>query len=195
MDYNLRIPWEKRYKFAEPLDKLIAGTRENTLEVVDNLFKRDVKSGENFNFYIVGDVVTKDFLANPFLSSFVKTCIIDQKTQRGHINVDFEDFFAEIIEFRNPKGTIQKECWFLLRTIVKSKKRTLLKITEGEEDLLVLPLILELPIEEGVKNFVFYGQPPITDSKLDIPEGIVIVEVNAANQNKVKEYINIMEKF
>ncbi len=195
MDYNLRIPWEKRYKFAEPLDKLIAGTRENTLEVVTNLFKRDVKSGENFNFYIVGDVVTKDFLANLFLSSFVKMCIIDEKTQRGHINMDFEDFFEEIIEFQNPKGTIQKECWVLLRTIVKSKKRTLFKITEGEEDLLVLPLILELPIEEGVKNIVFYGQPPITDSKLEIPEGIVIVEVNATIQNKVKEYINIMEKF
>ena len=75
------------------------------------------------------------------------------------------------------------------------KKKTLLKITKGEEDLLVLPLVLELPLEENVKNFVFYGQPPITDSKHAIPEGIVLVDVNIEIQNKVKKYINLMEKF
>ena len=70
----------------------------------------------------------------------------------------------------------------------------MLKITEGEEDLLVLPLVLEIPLEKKIKNFVFYGQPPITDSKYTIPEGIVMVSVNKTIQQGVKKYIELMEK-
>ena len=70
----------------------------------------------------------------------------------------------------------------------------MLKITEGEEDLLVLPLVLEIPLEKKLQNYVFYGQPPITDSKHSIPEGIVMVKVNKIIQTGVKKYIELMEK-
>ncbi|TFG22352.1 MAG: DUF359 domain-containing protein [Promethearchaeota archaeon] len=194
MEYNLRIPQDKRYEFAQPLDKLISGKREETLLKVENIIKNYIKSNLSINFYIVGDIVSKDFLANQFLKSFIKLCIIDEKTQRKKIYIKTENF-EEIIELENPEGTIQKESWSLLKTIVESKKKTLLIITKGEEDLLVLPLILKLPLEENVKNFVFYGQPPITDARTIIPEGIVLVDVNIEIQNKVKKYINLMEKF
>jgi len=194
MEYNLRIPQDKRYEFAHPLDKLISGKREETLLKVEDIIKNYIKSNLSINFYIVGDIVSKDFLANQFLKSFIKLCIIDEKTQRKKIYIETENF-EEIVELENPQGTIQKESWSLLKNIIESKKKTLLKITKGEEDLLVLPIVLELPLEENVKNFVFYGQPPITDSKHEIPEGIVLVDVNKEIQNKVKKYVSLMEKF
>jgi len=194
MDHNLSLPQNKRHEFSQPLGKLIVGTREETILEVETYFRALVRKQTNINFYLVGDIVTQDFLANQFLKSFIKVCIIDEKTQRNHINLEFEDFFEEIIEFQSPAGAIPKESWTLLRKIVLSNKRTVLKITEGEEDLLVLPLVLEIPLEKKVKNFVFYGQPPITDSKHTIPEGIVMVSVNKAIQKGVKNYIALMEK-
>jgi uncharacterized protein (UPF0218 family) len=195
MDFNLQIPQDKRYLFTEPLDILIAGTREETIIQVENIFKDNFKSEMNMNFYIVGDIVTNDFLTNPFLKKFIKICIIDEKTQRAHINLNYGEFFEQIFEFQNPEGTINKNSWKLLRDIINSEKRTLIKITEGEEDLLILPLVLEIPILKGVKNFCFYGQPPITDSNFIIPEGIVIIDVDKNIQEKVKNIISIMDKF
>ena len=185
----------KRESFAEPLDILIAGTREETILQVENIFTDYIKSGKKVNFYIVGDIVAKDFLSNNFLKSFIKICIIDEKTQRNQIKIDFEDFFEEVIEFQNPVGTIQKGCWNIFRESIKSDKKTLIRITEGEEDLLVLPLILEIHVEENVGNFAFYGQPPITDSKFVIPEGIVIVDIDENIHTKVQKIIETMEKF
>ncbi|MCK4286039.1 MAG: DUF359 domain-containing protein [Candidatus Lokiarchaeota archaeon] len=194
MEKNLRVPPSKRKDFAEPLDKLIAGTREDTILQVENLFKDFLKSGLTLNFYVVGDIVAKDFISNPFLKSFIKICVIDEKTQRNQINIDFEDFFEEEIEFKNPVGTIHKDCWEIFRKSINSNKKTLIKITEGEEDLLILPLILEIPIEDQ-GHFAFYGQPPITDSSFVIPEGIVIVNVDKKIQEKVRKVIAIMEEF
>ncbi|MFX0071292.1 MAG: DUF359 domain-containing protein [Candidatus Hermodarchaeota archaeon] len=194
MEENLRIPEEDRYKFSQPLGKLITGTRKETISEIEHYFRNFSKKKPVFNFYLVGDIVTKDFLANNFLKSFIMLCIIDEKTQRGQVTIDLEGFFEEMIEFKNPAGSISKECWELLEKIISSKKRTLLNIVEGEEDLLVLPLVLTLPIEKNVKNFVFYGQPPITDSKHLIPEGIVMVDVNKTIQKAVKKFIALMEK-
>jgi len=191
----LRIPQNKRHSFTEPLDILIAGTREETIIQVENLFRDYLKSNLSLNFYIVGDIVAKDFFSNSFLKSFIKICVIDEKTQRNQIKIDFEGFFEDVIEFQNPVGTIHKDCWVLFRKVIDSGKKTLIKITEGEEDLLILPLILEIPIEEQGGHFAFYGQPPITDSKFVIPEGIVIVNIDKNIQEKVRKVIAVMEKF
>jgi len=194
MEKNLRVPPRERKSFAAPLDMLNAGTREDTIPQVENMFKDFLKSGHTLNFYIVGDIVAKDFLSNPFLKSFIKICVIDEKTQRNQIDIDFEDFFEEEIQFKNPAGTINKDCSEIFRRSINSNKKTLIKITEGEEDLLILPLILEIPIEDQ-GHFAFYGQPPITDSSFVIPEGIVIVNVDKNIQDKVRKIIAIMEAF
>lgn len=195
MDYNLRIPHDKRHLFTEPLDILIAGSREETIVQVENIFRDYLQSGVNLNFYIVGDIVAQDFLSNKFLKKFIKICIVDEKTQRSHINLESEEFFEQTIEFQNQEGTINKDCWKIFSDVINSGKRTLIKITEGEEDLLILPLVLEVSILKGVKNFAFYGQPPITDSNYVIPEGIVIVDVDKNIQEKVNMVISIMEQF
>ena len=192
MDENFRIPESERHKFAQPLGDLISGSRKETLsEVIKRL--KDIKGkGLEINCYLVGDIVSQDFLTSEFLKKYVRLCIVDEKTRRYEIDIDFEAFFEEVIEMVNPQGSINKESFGLLKGIIESRKRTLLKITEGEEDLLVLPLVQELPLIEGVKNYVFYGQPPITDSKKVIPEGIVMVDVNKKIQKVVKQFIQIM---
>jgi len=195
MDFNLRIPQDKRHLFTEPLDILIAGSREETIPQVENIFKDYFNSKIRINFYIVGDIVANDFLANQFLKKFIKICIIDEKTQRSQINLNFEEFFEQTIEFQNPEGTINKDCWALFRGVINSEKKSLIKITSGEEDLLIIPLVLEIPLLKGVKNFCFYGQPPITNSNYIIPEGIVIVDVDKSIQEKVKKVISLMDKF
>lgn len=195
MENNLKIPVDSRHKFSEPLGRLIAGTREETIAEVEKIFKSYLNSNVNFNFYIVGDIVTADFLSNPFLKSYVKICIIDEKTQRLKFKLEQVEFFDRTIEFKNPIGTIQKESWLILRNAINSKKKILLKVIEGEEDILVLPLVLELPTNDQAKNFVFYGQPPITDSRRNIPQGIVLVDVNKSIQQTVKKYLALMQKF
>lgn len=193
MASNLNVPKNKRSDFSQPLGKLIAGKRKDTIQEVEAFFKNLVKKKPNINFYLVGDIVTIDFLSNPFLKKFIKLCIIDEKTKRSYIHVDDENYFEEIIEFRSPAGSIPRGSWTLLRKITHSEKRTLLRIIEGEEDLLVLPLVLEMPLEKNVENYAFYGQPPITDSEKPIPEGIVMVKVNKTIQNAVKNFINMMK--
>ena len=194
MAKNLRIPKKNRHSYAEPLDRLIAGTLEDTITQVEKIFKEKFNSGLSLNFYLVGDIVAQDFLSNEFLRTFVKICVIDGKTQRNQINMEFESFFEVIIEFQNPAGTINKDCWEIFRNIINSNKKTLVKITEGEEDLLILPLILEIPINEEEVNFAFYGQPPITDSKFIIPEGIVVVTVDRKIQEKVRRILTAIDK-
>ena len=197
MDWNLRIPQDKRHLFAEPLDILIAGSREETIAQVENIFKDYLKSNERMSFYIVGDIVAQDFLSNEFLKKFIKVCVIDEKTQRNHINLDFEEYFEQTIKIQNQEGTINKDCWKIFREILQSGKTTLIKII-GEEDLLILPLVFEissLGLLDRLNNFAFYGQPPITDSNFIIPEGIVIVEVDKNTHEKVKKIISIMDRF
>ena len=194
MNKDLKIPYELRYKFTEPLDLLIAGTRDTTLKEVEKNFREFMEAGEKFQLYLVGDIVTKDFLANSFLNQYIKLCIIDEKTKRKEVKIELGDFFKEIIEFENPAGLISKASWPLLKKIISSNNTTLLRITEGEEDLLVLPLVLELPINSNIKYYTFYGQPPITDAKISIPQGIVVIEVSKKIQKKVRDLIRIMEE-
>jgi len=195
MDKNLKIPTAERHKFSQPLGKLITGTRKETISEVEEHIRNYKNANFEVKVYLVGDIVTKDFLANDFLKSFVKLCIIDEKTQRNQIKIEIEDFFEEIIEFENPEGGIKKESFTLLDEIITSNKRTLFKVIKGEEDLLVLPLVLSIPLNEAVKNLVFYGQPPITDSKRQIPEGIVMVDVEKRIKKVVKKFVSLMNEF
>ncbi len=193
MDDNLKIPPNERHKFSQPLGKLIAGTREETIIEVEKAIKEYLKKEFEVSVYLVGDIVTQDFLASNFLKTFISLCIVDEKTQRNRIKIEIEDFFEEIIEFENPEGGINKESFTLLDNIVKNKKRTLLRVTVGEEDLLVLPLVLSINLDEKVKDLVFYGQPPVTDSRKSIPEGIVMVDVEKRIQKVVDKFVRMMK--
>lgn len=192
MGNDLKIPTNQRHKFSQPLGRLIAGNREKTISEIINILRNLKNENITIKCYLVGDIVTEDFINNDFLSSMVKVCIIDGKTKRNHIELDTGTFFEEIFEMENPESGINPESFEIFRSIIESNKRTLIKIIRGEEDLLVLPLISCLPLKRSVKNIVFYGQPPITDSKTPIPEGIVMVDVNKSIKRIVKRFITLM---
>ncbi|TFG21874.1 MAG: DUF359 domain-containing protein [Promethearchaeota archaeon] len=192
MGKDLKIPVNQRHKFSQPLGKLIAGSREDTISNVIELLKDLKKKNQIINCYLVGDVVTEDFINNDFLRSLVKVSIIDGKTKRNHISLDLRTYFEEIYEMENPESGINPDSFEIFKSIIESNKKTLIKITRGEEDLLVLPLIVALPIKESITNIVFYGQPPITDSKTPIPEGIVMVKVDQSIIKVVKQFIALM---
>ena len=194
MTYDLKIPEKERHKFSQPLGKLISGSRTETIPQIEVILKQYSQKFKKVYVYLVGDIVSKDFLENSFLKSFVRLSIIDEKTQRNKIKLGFDSYFDEILEFKNPSGTISEDSFNILERIIKSNQRTLLKITEGEEDLLVLPLVVLLPLSESIKTLVFYGQPPITDSKYPIPEGIVMVEIDKKIQKLVNKFISIMSQ-
>lgn len=194
MSERLNLPEKERTKFTKPLGKLISGTRSETIPKVENVVRKFLNSGFKVNIYLVGDIVSNDFIKNSFLKNYIRVCVVDEKTQRDQIIIKSQELFEEIIEFKNPKGTINIESFTLFKKILLSKRKTLIKIVEGEEDLLVLPLISELQYKENVKNLIFYGQPPITDSKQPIPEGIVMVELSKRTQKVVKKFLSILQK-
>ncbi len=187
---SLGIPEDRRDLFAKPLGYLISGKRNVTIPKVVEYFK---KISSEINIFTVGDIVTQDFIANEFLLPLIRLSIIDGKTKREKIKITFEGIFEKVTEFKNPAGMVHKDSWSLINQTINSKKKTLIKIVEGEEDLLVIPLIMELSFEKKIKNFIVYGQPPITDSKIKIEEGIVLVEVTKKIKKKISDILETMK--
>jgi uncharacterized protein (UPF0218 family) len=193
MGNELKIPEDQRHKFSQPLGKLIAGSREETILQVIEILKKINDRNQLTNCFLVGDIVTQDFLNNPFLRSMVKICIIDEKTKRTPTELETGSFFENIVEMENPESGINPESFKIFKSLIESHEKTLIKITQGEEDLLVLPLVLAIPLDKSIENFVFYGQPPITDSKSPIPEGIVMVKVNKSIKKVVERFLALMK--
>lgn len=194
---DLRLPITQRKKFTKPLGRLISGKREDTIGEVISFFKKErkINKGVDYRVYCVGDIVTKDFLENLYLRDMIKICIIDEKTKRQRIDISFKEFFEQIIKLKNPTGTISKDMWPKLKELIENNRKVLVKIVEGEEDLLVIPLISGFSLLEGIKSYVFYGQPPVTNSEKPISEGLVMVEVTGQIQRIVTELIKLMEKY
>lgn len=192
MGNDLKIPVNQRHKFSQPLGKLFAGSREETISQVIKLLKKKKNKITSINCYLVGDIVTQDFLNDPFLLSMVKMCIIDEKTKRAPIELDTGSLFDKIVEIENPESGINPESYEIFKSLIGSHKKALIKITQGEEDLLVLPLVLAIPLDKSVQNFVFYGQPPVTDSKPPIPEGLVMVKVTKSIKKVVEKFLALM---
>ena len=80
----------------------------------------------------------------------------------------------------NQAGTVDPSAWSALGKAVILKSRVSV-IVEGEEDLLVLPLISLTPIG----SLIVYGQPR---------EGMVVVEVTKEIKGWVEEFLSRMEE-
>lgn len=194
---NLKLLLNHRKELAKPIGKLISGKREDTIKEVVELIKKETEDNPNveIRLYCVGDIVTHDFLNNDFLFGILKICIVDEKTKRESVELPFNGVFEKYIELENPAGTISSEVWPILKYFVEEDINAVVNITEGEEDLLVLPLISEISLKKDKKDYIFYGQPPITDANPPIPEGIVMVEVNEQTKSKVEHLISLMEEY
>lgn len=154
---KLKDPWGNLYKSFEPKEL------KNNQMVIS-----------------VGDETTKILNQNNIPLGI---SVVDFKVARERKFSDVRDLgFSENIILRkvaNPPGTLSAEIFLAIREAFDSGKNPQVILVDGEDDLAVLPLILEAPLGTNI----FYGQPG---------EGLVRIEVN----EKIKaEIFQIVAKF
>lgn len=132
----------------------------------------------------VGDVTTRNILSlgiRPVIS------VIDFAIERKKTHQSLSDFGftgdEAIVHVSNPPGEITAQVWSKLSKITKMlTKKRIICIVDGEEDLLVIPLILVLP----VGFFILYGQPKINQQK----EGVVVLEITEQLKEKTFQLLS-----
>jgi len=126
-------------------------------------------------FVTVGDVVTETAFR---LGLRPRMALIDGRTKRVIAKEVKGVEGYEVVTLRNEPGLIRVSAVEKMRELIASGKKYLV-VVEGEEDLLVIPLVLHL--KEG--TYVVYGQPNA---------GVVALEVNEFSRLRVK---NLLESF
>jgi hypothetical protein len=147
---DLTISEEIRSLLKKPFGKVFKGKDLLPAEAIKEKLK-----GEKV--IVVGDVTRKNILAVGIKPSLA---VIDLKTKR-EIKEDLI-FKEKTVKTKNPPGMITKELWDKIHESMD--KQGSLIVVDGEEDLAVLPCILEADWD----SIVLYGQPD---------EGIVMVKV------------------
>lgn len=127
-------------------------------------------------FASVGDVSSKNILEVGLKPDIV---VVDHRVMRVRVEAIRLGERLEI-HARNLPGTIDTDAWRALEEAV-SLKRGVAVIVEGEEDLLVLPLIALMPLG----SVIVYGQPFM---------GIVVVEVTEARKRWAEGFMRRMEE-
>ena len=123
---------------------------------------------------VVGDFVAANLISAGLFPDIV---VVDGKTLRAVVE-PVEHGLKEI-HVPNEAATINAEAWLVLRAAVTLKRRVAV-VVEGEEDLLVLPLLAEMPI----RSVIAYGQPH---------EGLVVVTVSEEKREWARAFLNRME--
>lgn len=147
---DLTISKEIRPLLKKPFGKVFKGKDIEPAEEIKKTLK-----GERV--IVVGDVTLKNILAVGIKPSLA---IIDLKTKRK-INEDLPSE-AETAKVKNPPGMITSALWDKIHELMGEDGSLI--VVDGEEDMAVLPCILEADWD----NVVLYGQPD---------EGIVLVKV------------------
>ena len=161
-----------RAELKRPLGHLFRGQpAETVLKLKEFLKKRETPL-----FAVVGDFTAKNILAASLEPDIV---VVDHRIMR--ITVDPLDHGTRrIINTENAQGTIDADAWNALEEAVTLKSEASV-IVEGEEDLLVLPLISLMPLG----SVIVYGQPR---------EGLVVVEVTEEMKRWNEDFLTRMEE-
>ena len=154
-----------------PLGRLLTGPPEEAVPKLRRLIQDDKPP----MVITVGDVVSKETMKAGLR---IDLRIVDNRSMRT--NVPTVNFPAKkTFRVKNPAGVITMNAW---RTVQRAlEERESLVIVEGEEDLLVLPVVLEAPSN----SFVVYGQPL---------EGLVVVKASTSKKREVNTFINRMSR-
>jgi len=138
---------------------------------------REVKKDEiRGKIVSIGDFVTAWLLEHGIMPNIA---IIDHKIERRRHGKEIK-INAVTLKVRNPAGEITEELWDAIEKAYRMNEPVLIDV-EGEEDLAALPAILMAPAGANV----IYGLPS---------HGMVIVEVGEYEKEKVKNFINRMER-
>jgi uncharacterized protein (UPF0218 family) len=144
MDPNIsfKITPSVRKLLANPIGTLFEGSIDENIPKLKQWIKAQTRKPQ---FVCVGDVVSQAFLIDEFLSSYLKMCIVDEKTKRGEFQISANLVEYYITRIHNPPGLIRSSAIHEIKTRLKSSDKTLI-IVDGEEDLLVIPVILHQDI-------------------------------------------------
>jgi len=157
-----------RGELKEPLGELYRGTPSETAAQLKKEFKNPSL------FAIVGDFVSANLIAAGFDPDIV---VVDNKTLR--VEVEPVKHGMDEISVPNAAATVDAKAWKVLREAVTLKRRVAV-VVEGEEDLLVLPLLAEMPLG----SVIAYGQPH---------EGLVVVTVTGEKRDWARDFLSRME--
>lgn len=172
---TLRLPTSLRKDIATPMGKLIQGSIEQTIPVL----KSELNNWEGI-LVGVGDVTAEILVNNDFKPEII---ITDGYTKREKLPVWLDYPHYKEVHTKSPAAVITKIAWETIIKVIDDvlEERTKVHIkVDGEEDLLVLPLILALP--NGSK--IIYGQPN---------QGAVIRDVNQKAKDKALTLLRRME--
>ncbi|HZD43575.1 MAG TPA: GTP-dependent dephospho-CoA kinase family protein [Methanomicrobiales archaeon] len=158
-----RLPDGHRIQFQKPF-----GTLYPDIEAIIPLLKER-------RVYTVGDVVTLNVLRHGIRPD---VAIIDGHTMRAPCNRS-PDLESRRIRARNPPGTISDD---LIQKIWEALLHPpALIVVDGEEDLAVIPLVLQAPLG----TIVLYGQPG---------EGVVLREVDEGAKSEAESLLSLFEQ-
>ncbi|MFQ6054247.1 MAG: GTP-dependent dephospho-CoA kinase family protein [Candidatus Bathyarchaeia archaeon] len=161
-----------RGELKRPLGLLLEGEPGETVPRLAEM----IRSLRPTMFASVGDSSTENILTAGLEPDIV---VVDHRIMR--VSVEPIDLGGRVeIPVRNLPGTIDADAWRGLREAVTLKKGVAV-IVEGEEDLLVLPLIALMPLG----SVIVYGQPQA---------GMVVVEVTEERKMWAEDFMKRMEE-
>jgi uncharacterized protein (UPF0218 family) len=155
----LLLPEDKRVLFKAPFGVLYPDVHT----ILPKIAGRTIFS--------VGDVVTFHLIRSGIIPVIA---VIDGHTMREPFNHPSSGFRRSLTA-RNPPGTLTSELLSVLKQAVADPE--ILIVVEGEEDLAVLPLVMEAPMG----TLILYGQPG---------EGIVLCEVTPEAKQRAREMLS-----
>ncbi len=163
------LPNENRSYFKDVLGQLLKS--EEDIEIALSDIKKDTSIPK---IVTVGDETTLKLMKYSIIPDLA---IIDGKTERKKsVSVDMSYF--KVFDAINPPGEITKEAWEKIREALNVDSIKIIIKISGEEDLLVLPAIIEV----SANSKVLYGQPK---------EGLVLITVT---EERKKFVINLMQQ-
>ncbi|KON31133.1 hypothetical protein AC482_01775 [miscellaneous Crenarchaeota group-15 archaeon DG-45] len=161
-----------RRELREPLGLLLEGEPRETAARLGEM----VRCRRPILLASVGDACSKS-LGEAGIQPDI--AVVDNRVMRGDVDpVGLGD--RVVVPSRNPPGTIDADSWRALEEAVRLK-RGVAVIVEGEEDLLVLPLIELMPLG----SLIAYGQPRA---------GMVVVEVTEERKRWANGFMSRMEE-
>ncbi len=161
-----------RSYLKEPLGVLLEGGPEEIAKQLGEI----LRCKKPKLFASVGDISSGNIVEMGIQPDII---VIDHRVMRAEVE-PMSLCNRTAIRARNPPGTINIEAWRALEKAVRLK-RSVTVIVEGEEDLLVLPLIELMP----VGSLITYGQPQ---------EGMVVVDVTEERKRWAQGIMIQMEK-
>ena len=163
----MHLPENLRETLRKPLGELLKDS-----EITKDTTRK--KIGQNAFLITVGDATTEKMIKFGIIPSLQIVDSLEKRQQRGLP----EGVVKTSLSCSNPPSEITDDSINVIKQAFVMDKPVRI-IVKGEEDLLVLPVVLFAP----EKSVVIYGQPN---------EGLVIVKVNEEIRNKAKSIMNAM---